>query len=86
MAHLLCTKCLSRNKLDRNTWSIKSIPGGSCRLNRMGPANESLERMRTISRGKGWGYYLYSSELARTTGRLNVVAMLVARSIPSRHL
>ena len=50
MAPLLNTKCYSGNKLDRSTWSIKSIPGGSCCLNRMGPADVSMERMQTISR------------------------------------
>ena len=84
MDPLLCTKCWSENKLDRSTWSIKSILGGSYHLNRIGPADVSLERMRTISRDEGWGHYMYSSELARTTGRLNVAAISVARSIPSR--
>ena len=45
MAPLLCTKCWSGNKFYRSTWSIKSIPGGSCRLNIMGLTNVSLERM-----------------------------------------
>ena len=84
MAPLLCTKCWSENKFDHSTWSIKSILSGSFHLNRMGLADVSLEMMRTISRGKGWGHYLYSAELDRKTERLNVAAMLVARSIPSR--
>ena len=75
---LLCTKCWSGNKLDRSTLSIKSIPGGSCLLNRMGPADVSLERMRTISQGEGWGHCLYTTEFARTIERLNVAAMSVA--------
>ena len=78
MAPLLCTKCWSENKFDCSTWSIKSILGGSYRLNIMGLADVSLEMMRTISRGEGWGHCLYSAELARTTGRLNVATMLVA--------
>ena len=83
MAPLLYTKFWSGNKLDRSTWSIKSIPGGSCRLKIMGPTDVSLERMRTISRGEGWGHCLYSAELARTTGRLNMATMSVAQSISS---
>ena len=78
MAPLLCTKCWCGNKFDRSTLSIKSIPGGSCRLNRMSLVDVSLERMRTISGGKGWGHCLYSAELAKTTRRLNVAAMSVA--------
>ena len=84
MAPLLYTKCWSRNKLDRSIWSIKNISGGSCHLNRMGPVDVSLERMQTISRGKGWGHCLYSAELARKIRRLNVAVMSVARSIPSQ--
>ena len=30
------------------------------------------------------GHCLYSAEFAKTTGRLNVTAMLVAQSMPSR--
>ena len=53
-------------------------------MNRMDPVVVSLDNRRTISRGEGWGHYLYSVELARTTRRLNVSAISVARSIPSR--
>ena len=84
MAPCLYTKCYSGNKLDRSTWSIKSIPGGSCLLNIMGPTDVSLAMMRTISQGEGWGHCLYSIELDKIIGRLNVTAMLVARSMPSR--
>ena len=70
--------------MDRSTWSIKSISGGSCLLYRMGPADVSRARMLTISRGEGWGHCLYSIELARTTNKLNVAAISVARSMPSR--
>ena len=48
----------------------------------MGSAEVSLERMRTISRGEGWGHCLYSAELAKATGRLNVAIMSTAQSIP----
>ena len=63
---------------------MKSIPVGSCRLNKMGLVEVSLERMRTISRGEGWGHCLYSVELAKATRRLNLTAMSAARSIPSQ--
>ena len=62
---------------------MKSIPVGSCHLNKMGSVEVSLERMQTISWGEGWGHCLYSTELAKAIGRLNVAAMLAARSIPS---
>ena len=78
MAPRLYTKCCSGNKLDRNTWLIKSIPGGSCLLNRIGQTDVSRARMRTIFRGEGWGHCLYSVELARTTERLNVAVISVA--------
>ena len=83
MAPRLCTKCCSGNKLDRSTWLIKNIIGGSCLLSRMGPADVSLARMRTISPDEGWGHCLNSAKLVRITGKLNVVAILVARSMPS---
>ena len=53
-------------------------------MNRIDPAVMSPERRRTISLGKGWGHYLYSAKLARTTGKLNVAAMFEALSIPGR--
>ena len=84
MAPRLCTKSCSGNKLDRNTWSIKSILGGSCLLNRMGPADVSLVRMQTIFRGEGRGHCLYSAELAKIIGGLSVAAMSMAQSMPSR--
>ena len=84
MAPLLYIRCWSVNRLDRSTWSIRSILGGSCLLNRMDPAVVSLDNRRTISRGEGWGHCLYSAKLARITRRLNVAAISVARSILSR--
>ena len=83
MAPRLYPKCCSGNKLDRSTWSIKIITGGSCLLNRMGLADVSLTRMGTISLGEGWGHCLNFAELERTTSRLNVAAISVARSMPS---
>ena len=76
MASRLCTKCCNGNKLDRSTWLIKSITGGSYLLSRMGPADVSLARMLTISLGEGWGHCLNSAELARTIGILNVTAIV----------
>ena len=84
MAHLLYTKCCSGNRLDRSTWSIRSILEGSCLLNRMDPTVASLDNRQTISRGEGWGHYLNATELARTTRRLNIAAISVAWSVPSR--
>ena len=48
----------------------------------MDPAVVSLDNMRTISRGEGWGHCLYYVELTRTTRRLNVATISMARSIP----
>ena len=84
MAHRLYTKCCNGNRLDRSIWSMKSISGGSCLLSRMGPVDLSRARIQTISRGEGWGHCLYYAELTRTTGRLNVAAISVAQSMPSR--
>ena len=50
----------------------------------MDPTVVSLDKRRTISRGERRGHYLYSAELVRTTGRLNVVAIFVAQSVFSR--
>ena len=84
MSPHLCTKCCTGKKLDRSTWSVKSITGGSCLLSRIGSTDVSLARMQTISRGEGWGHCLYSGELARTSCKLNVAAISVAQSMPSR--
>ena len=65
-------------------WSIRSICGGSCLLNKMVLAIVSRDSIRTISQGEGWGHCLYYVELARTTGRLKVAAMFEAISIPGR--
>ena len=84
MASLLCTKCCSGNRLDRNTWSIRSILGGSCLLNRLDLTAVSLDNRIAISRCEGWDHSLNSAELVRTIGRLNVEAISVARSVPSQ--
>ena len=78
MAPFFCTRCWSRNKLDCNTWSIRSKLGERHLRNRIDPAIVSLDKSRTISPGEGSGHCLYSAELARTTGRLNVAAMSAA--------
>ena len=83
MSSRLYTKCCSGKELDRSTWSTKSITGGSYLLSRIGSADVSLARIRTISLGEGWGHYLYSTKLVGTTGKLNVASILVARSMPS---
>ena len=83
MAPLLYTRCWS-GKLDRSTWLIRSKLGESCLWNRIDLALVSMDNSRTISRGEGWGHCLYTTELVRTIGRLNVAAKLVARSVPSR--
>ena len=50
----------------------------------MDPATASLDNRRVISRCEGWDHYLNSIKLVRTIGRLNVAAISVARSVPSR--
>ena len=84
MGPLLCTKCSSGNRLDCSTWSIRSILGGRCVLSRMDPTAASLDNRQAISRCEGWDHCLNSTELVRTTGRLNVAAISVAQSVPSR--
>ena len=49
----------------------------------MDPVAVSLDNRRVISRCEGWDHYLNSTKLVRTTGRLNVAAISVARSVPS---
>ena len=44
----------------------------------------SRERMWTISRGEECGHCLWSAELVKAIGRLNVAAMSDAQRIPSR--
>ena len=58
IAHLRCTVCWSGKRLDRSIWSIRSIFGGSCLRKSIDPAVMSLDNMRTISLGKGWGHSL----------------------------
>ena len=70
--------------LDHSMWSIRSMLGGSCLQKSTDLAFMSLDNMRTISLGKGWGYSLYSAELAKTIGKWNVTAISVARSVSSR--
>ena len=70
--------------LDRSTWSMRSILGGSCLWNKMELAVTSRDSRQTISRCEGRGHYLYSAKLARITGRLNVAVMSEARSVLAR--
>ena len=84
MDPLLWTMCWRGKRLDRSMWSIMSIHGGRCLLNKMVPTVMSRDSIRTISLGEGWGHCLYSTYLARTTGRLKVAAMSEAISIPGR--
>ena len=58
IAPLRCTICWSGKRYDHNIWSIRSILRGSCLQKRIDPAVASLDNMRTISRGKGWGHSL----------------------------
>ena len=44
--------------LDRSMWTIRIILGGSCLRKSIDPAVMSLDNMRTISLGKGWGHSL----------------------------
>ena len=50
--------CWRGKRLDRSIWSIRSILGGSCLRKSIDPAITSLDNMRTISLGKGWGHNL----------------------------
>ena len=84
MALFLCTRCWSGNKLEPSTWSMRRKLGESCLRNNIDPAVVSLDKSRTMSQGEGWGHCLFSTELLRTTRRLNVAAMSTARSVPSR--
>ena len=58
IAHLRCTICWSRKRLDSSIWSIRSILGGSYLRKSIDPSVMSLDNMRTISLGKGWGHNL----------------------------
>ena len=58
MAPLLWTMCWSRNRLDRNIWSINRMHCGRCLLNNIVPAVASQERRRAISLVEGCGHYL----------------------------
>ena len=58
IAHLLCTRCWSGNRLDRSMWSIRRILEGSCLRNKMDLAVTSLDNNRTISSGEGYGHCL----------------------------
>ena len=49
MVPLLCTMCWSGKILDRSIWSMRSILGGSCLLNKIGPAVVSQDSRRIIS-------------------------------------
>ena len=58
IALLCCTVCWSGKRLDRSIWSIRSIFGGSCLRKSIDPTVMSLDNLRTISLGKGWGHSL----------------------------
>ena len=58
IAHLRCTICWSGKRLDCSIWSIRSILGGSCLQKSIDLVVTSLDNMRTISLGKGWGHSL----------------------------
>ena len=58
IAPLFWTMCWRGKRLDLNMWSIRSIHGGSCLLNKMVPAVVSRDNIQTISLGEGWGHYL----------------------------
>ena len=58
IAHLRCTLCWSRKRLDHNIWSIRSILKGTCLWKSIDPVVTSLDNMLTISIGKEWGHSL----------------------------
>ena len=55
---LLYTMCWSGKRLDCSIWSMRSILGGSCLLNKIGPVVVSRDSRRTISLVEGWGHCL----------------------------
>ena len=58
IAHLRCTVCWSGKRLNCSIWSIRSILGGSCLRKSIDLTVTSLDNMRTIFLGEGWGHSL----------------------------